>query len=208
MTNGKHWYLGIDSGFGETGLVMLDWHLKVRAFATATCKPRGKSDVARACSLGGHIVDLVRQWVLDYNIRNLTIGMELPVLTKNPVNYSKQVRLVQEIESGLLMTVAGLIEPGPCTLLEFGPSTSKRAATGDGSADKLQVINTSPFALAVMPEKLANNTREALADAWAHAITAVQATRNNIVVSEIVRLDQEFAAIVDTLIYREDSSNE
>jgi Holliday junction resolvasome RuvABC endonuclease subunit len=76
-------------------------------------------------------------------------------------NYSKQMRLIHAIEMILFV-----MEIRNFYLTEVPPTTSKRLATGDGRARKEDIIDVSPFAGQRGP------AAEALADAWAHSLSA------------------------------------
>jgi Holliday junction resolvasome RuvABC endonuclease subunit len=161
-----YWAIGIDPGFGETGLVLLDPKNKVRAYATMKDAARGNADVLRARHLATRVAGMIANWFIQHELRDPVVCIELPVYTGNPVNFGKQIRLIQEIETRLHVYARRLIE--------VNPTQSKKLATGRGDATKPVVIAASPFHEdgGLLPKEARYATREALADAWAHAQAA------------------------------------
>ncbi|KPJ97094.1 MAG: hypothetical protein AMJ55_00310 [Gammaproteobacteria bacterium SG8_15] len=126
-------------------------------------------DGLRAASLAASIGDQVAAWVQKYDIQDLEVCIETPILNVSrpvgPVNYSKQIRLLHAIEMVLfVMPIRNL------WITHVAPATSKRLATGDGRAKKDEIIAKSP----VSDERFGftKAQREALADAWAHSLSA------------------------------------
>jgi hypothetical protein len=100
--------------------------------------------------------------------------IELPVISfkkkkLNVLNYSKQIRVVQEIESGIYFRVASTVFE--CWVTEINPKSAKVLATNDGDADKAQMVQASPFRDTVK-YRVNKAAREALADAWAIGLGA------------------------------------
>lgn len=157
MWSGSGWVAGIDPGYGMTGMVLVDHLGELVAYAAFGRRP-GEHEAKRAVLHANDVIDVVRGWI-DMSGR-LRVGIETPVYTQNPATFAKQWRLVQEIE-GFLMGM-------DVELVEVGPTTSKRVLTGSGLADKAAMVAASPFAGLPMPE----DKREALADAWGHALAA------------------------------------
>lgn len=174
--------IGIDPGLTETGMVAIDDadEDKVLASATFSCTDTGSSDVRRVLSLAERIVDTLVEWLdkfdtdpsdEDYSTLEVDISIELPVMgrkkgeLRNPQAFAKQMRLIQEIETGILFRVAG--ECKECWVTEVYPATSKTMATNYGQASKEQILAASPFKdMTEVPL----TTRKTLADAWAHAL--------------------------------------
>lgn len=158
------WAIGIDPGLTETGVVLSreDSKRNLVPVSWASFKsPTGDEDLPRVVALAGNIVNLLIEWVDEYAIEEVDIAIEYPVLRRNPAGFFKQVRLYQEIESGVFHIVAGLLNE--CWVTEINPVTSKALA---GVGKKEKPTDVSPFANHDLP--LA--TKEALADAWAHSL--------------------------------------
>ncbi len=161
--------IGVDPGLGETGVVLCkdDDDLTPIAWATFN-SPTGHSTLARAMALGTEVVSQILAWVHEYGIKKLDIAIELPIYSYNANSYEKQIRLLQEIESGIFYMVAGVCEE--CWVTEINPRQSKLLATGNGNANKDEVIVCSPFKdYKEFSPSIKKPTVEALADAWAHA---------------------------------------
>lgn len=160
----RRYAVGIDPGLGETGVVLCDNDDDLTPIAWATfCSPTGHTDLARVVSMAATIVNQILDWVLTYDVREVDIGIELPVLAKNPAGFGKQIRLLQEIESGVFHIIAG--ETCECWVTEVNPTQSKILAAGHKGASKQEIIDSGPF----KGYEVRRKTLEALADAWAHA---------------------------------------
>lgn len=179
--------IGIDPGVTELGIVLSQedsrGDLIPVAWSTMSCPP-GDPGLARVVSLAGNVVNLIMCWIVEYEIREVDIAIELPILKRNAQGLILQVRLLEEIESGLFHIVAGELEE--CWLTEVNPVTSKSLA-GCGKREK--PVAVSPFA----DYDARMSTKEALADAWAHSLAtwgiAKQATRlplHDVTASEVV----------------------
>ena len=177
VTATKH-IIGIDPGFGETGVVLytdatpdiLDW-------ATFSCPPHGQAAAARAASLAEHVLVELIKWVATYQITNLDVCIEIPFLKRGRVDsYQKQMRVVQELESGILFRLSS--EVMELWVTEVSPTQAKLLACNYGQATKEQVVAASPFSAYPMD---AQTTLEAVADAWAigQAAWAVKGKRFN-----------------------------
>ena len=163
------WTIGVDPGFGETGLV-LRRGTEVTAWATLSCPPNG-SAYLRTSALAFRVCDIMMEWVAKYKIQRLDVAIETPIYNANPHSFELQWRLLHDIESNTtLLAVEDL------WLTEVGPSTSKKLATGSGSASKIKIIYASPFADVLIKETtgIQPHTLETLADAWAHSLAAWQ----------------------------------
>lgn len=162
----KQYSIGIDPGFTETGAVLkvgddvLDW-------VTMSCTDTAYADTLRAVALAGELLTQLVEWVKTYKIKALDVAIELPIYNNNPVTHMKQVRLMQEIESGIVFLVASVVKD--CRLTEIYPSVSKRLSTGDGSAEKYLILSMSPFKDL---KGLSKDTMETISDAWAHSLSA------------------------------------
>lgn len=167
----KKYIVGADPGFGETGLVLyLDGaEDNILAWATFQCPPKGQSDAARAASLADHVINELVTWIERFDIQHIDICIEVPFMGKNVASFQKQIRVVQEIESGILFRLAGEVKE--LWVTEIGPTQAKRLATYNGQASKQEVIEASPFNR--RPESKADlSTLEAIADAWAIGLAA------------------------------------
>ena len=159
--------VGIDPGLMETGVVLClnDDNLTPVAWSTFS-SPTGHTTLARVVSLAAEIVCLLVDWVLEFGITELDVAIETPIYNVNVASYGKQMRLLQEIESGVFHIVAGELEV--CWITEVNPVQSKILATGNPKAGKGLMVECSPFAKYATRK----STVEAIADAWAHANAA------------------------------------
>jgi Holliday junction resolvasome RuvABC endonuclease subunit len=167
--NDKRYVVGCDPGFGETGLVLYldDAEQNILEWATFKSPPGGRAAAARAASLAEHVINEMVTWIERHDIQLLDIGIELPIFGRNVASYQKQMRVVQEIESGLLFRVSGEVQE--CWVTEVLPNQSKLLACNYGGATKAEIIMVSPFTSGYninMPQA----TIEAVADAWAHGL--------------------------------------
>lgn len=156
--------VGIDPGLGETGVVILSPELDVLACSSWTA-PKG-NDLERCISLAGTVAAWVFQQV-PAGTGAIEIGLETPVLTGSPVVFAKQWRFLSLLEYFLYAESKKFSRS--ITLTEVTPTESKKALTGYGTADKEDMINYSPFTDA---HNMRQSTKEAVADAYGHAIAA------------------------------------
>lgn len=177
--------IGIDPGLTESGAVVIDDRDEnvALAWATFSCTDTADPDVTRVLSLAAAIIDVLVGWIDALGVEEVDISIELPFLRKgrygNPQSFAKQMRLVQEIESGIYFRVAADVKQ--CWVTEVYPATSKVMATNDGGATKDEILAVSPFKDMT---KVALETKRTLADAWAHSLcswggTAHPANRMN-----------------------------
>jgi Holliday junction resolvasome RuvABC endonuclease subunit len=160
--------IGIDPGLGETGLILRVEHEVVIAWHTYSVPGEGTKAFIRATTLADHVIAQIVEWIVEYHIKLLDICIELPIFAaRNPASYAKQIRILQEIESGIYYRIASVVQE--CWVTELMPTESKQLACNDGSADKDMIVRASPFADRI---DLNKSTREALADAWAHSLGA------------------------------------
>jgi Holliday junction resolvasome RuvABC endonuclease subunit len=165
------WSIGIDPGFGMTGVVLLkaSEQEKVVDAAVFSCGASAGNHFERTISLSASVVDQVCRWITDHKITHLDIGIETPIFGKhrNANVFSLQWRLIQELESGLVYVPASFDGMRELWITEIHNKTSKMLATGSGEADKPAMIAASPF----NGNKEFDQSRlEALADAWAHSL--------------------------------------
>ena len=161
------WTVGIDPGLVESGVVLAHeekLEVVVDDWATYSCPPRSP-DISRVVSLASCIVALIVDWVDQHGIEQLDIVVEMPVYTGNPKTFMRQMRLVEEIESGIFHMVAALLPV--CWVTEVNPMASKALA---GCRGKEKPVLQSPFAKS--PPDIAMHTRETLADAWMHSLAS------------------------------------
>ena len=164
------WSIGIDPGLRETGVILCrdGTEPEVIEWVTYTCPP-GDEDITRVVSLGAYVVDTVLGWIEEHGIEQLDVCIELPVYTHNAASFTKQIRLVEEIESGLFHLVVG--EVNQFYMTEVYPSTSKGLLTNDGRADKDRMIACyEEMAGLDWPEGTRKHTKETVADAYAHSL--------------------------------------
>lgn len=160
--------VGIDPGLTETGVVLCldDDALTPVAWATFSSPTRGHTTLARVVSLASAVLAQLEEWVVAYSIVRLDTAIETPIKGPNVASYAKQMRLLQEIESGVFHLLAGELEE--CWVTEVNPMQSKLLATDNGAAGKAEMVAKSPF----KGYTARKATVEALADAWAHANAA------------------------------------
>lgn len=162
---------GIDPGLTKTGMVAYPDadDRAILAWATFACTGTKNPDLARVLSLASCVVNEMLRWIESLEVQDLDIGIELPFLAKNPQGFAKQMRLVQEIESGIYYRIAP--EVRECWVTEVYPKTSKLMACNYGAATKAEIIQASPFeGWRTMHEDWKLDTAEAIADAWAHGL--------------------------------------
>lgn len=159
--------VGIDPGLMETGVVLCndDDDLTPVAWATFS-SPTGHTTLARVVSLASEVVMTLMGWCQEYDIKELDVAIETPIQKVNVASFGKQMRLLQEIESGVFHIVSGQLNE--CWVTEVNPVQSKILATGNPRAGKSLMVNCSPFENYIVRK----STLEAIADAWAHANAA------------------------------------
>ena len=164
------WSIGIDPGLTETGMVLCQESPKMEQtlveWRTFSCPPNDE-DLTRVVSLASTAVETVIEWVEEYGIERLDVSIEMPVYTHNAASYTKQIRLLEEIESGLFYTVTGLVNE--MHLTEVFPTTSKSLLTGSSRADKDRMVSEFEKMSGVVLEAR-RETKEAVADAYAHSL--------------------------------------
>ena len=169
----EEYVLGIDPGLTLTGMVLYK-HKKDRTlldWATHASPKLGYTDLQRVASLAEAILSTAQVWCHKYDIQALDACLELPIVRGNVRAFGKQMRLIQEIEVGLMFVLIGKDRPlANFHLVEVMPTESKRLATGSGKADKDDMIVASP--LGDWDMGLDRDTQEALADAWGHGQAA------------------------------------
>ena len=163
--------VGIDPGFTETGVVLYTDDDPMLRWATFKCPAKGQASAPRAASLAENVIAELVQWVEEYDIAHLDVCIEMPFFNgKNVASYQKQMRVVQEIESGLLFRLSG--EVVELWVTEITATQVKLLACNYGQATKVQIISMSPFAAydedGNDPAHIGSQaTLEAVADAWA-----------------------------------------
>lgn len=176
MMNDRY-VVGIDPGLTETGMVLLDPAGVYKAGATFRASRVSGSDLERVVNLGSSVVGMLAAWSVQYGIQRVLIGIEYPVVAHagNITSYRKQVSLLHEIERSLWQQSLSSIKVygDDSTLVriaEINPTISKKGLTGDPMADKASMIEHGPFK---GRDDISRPTREALADAYAHALAAM-----------------------------------
>ena len=176
MTKNR-WCVGIDPGLGETGVVLCREDgrrdLVIVESATYSCATQtGVPDICRVTALAGAVVDLLTEWQEAYSIEAWDVSIEHPVYKRNAKGFQRQIQLYESIMEGILFQISGWMDE--CWVTEVNPMTSKSLA-GCGRSEK--PVEQSPFA----KSDYTIATKEALADAWAHALgtwgVAKRATR-------------------------------
>jgi len=165
MGRERRWAIGIDPGLTETGVGLFretsTSDLEHIESATYTCSPQGVPDICRIVSMANSVVNLITEWLDHYGIESVDVAIEHPVYKRNAKAFKLQVQLYEEIMSGLFHQHAGLLDE--LWVTEVNPQTSKSLA---GCGPREKPVEQSPFAKFDVPKA----TKEALADAWAHAL--------------------------------------
>ena len=173
-------------------------------------------DLQRIVNLADVIVATLKSWVFDHKIKGVLVAIEYPILrggtpSYNVETYRKQVNLLHEIEAAMWRwsndrygMATSIDDPtrghAEIKIAEINPTASKRAATGSGSASKDEMIFASPFE---RRDDVRRPTREALADAWAHAVAARQIVGvGRLVELEFLARERLAPQFVDTRIYK------
>lgn len=169
-------YVGIDPGVTMTGMVLLDDKHEVCAWAAYSCPP-GPPNFRRALSLSRHIYDRMRNWRLEYSIDALRVGLEMPIWKRNPSTFSLQWRTIQMMEASIWELsshfIGGKNDGQNVELVEVNNKSAKLQLAHDGDADKDAMVAASPFKIL----KINKDIKEAIADAYAHALVAINARR-------------------------------
>jgi len=145
-------------------MVLTDFPHNVLAWSTYSSPPKGY-DVSRACSMAETVMTKIEDWITFYKIKDLGIALEMPIWRQNAKSFSKQWRLIQELEAAILFR-SGAYDLARCMLVEISPTASKKLSTGKGNASKMEVVDASPFW--GHPED--RSSEEAVADAWSHSL--------------------------------------
>jgi hypothetical protein len=167
----KHLSIGVDPGLLEGGAVAFDDldEFTPLAWAVWSCAATDDPDMAKVLAMADQVVDAILQWATGLEAQRLDVSIELPIAKKdqffNPRTFAKQVRLIQEIESGIYYRVAS--EVVECFMTEVYPNTSKKMATNHGGASKAEVLAASPFSSLKAPM----GSKKTLADAWSHGLS-------------------------------------
>lgn len=185
----KRWCIGVDPGFRETGAVLFldEGEETPVAAATWSCTNTADDDLPRAVALAGEVVTQIIAWIRKYEIEHLDISIETPIYKRNAATFIKQIRLLQEIESGIFHIVEGEVKE--LWLTEVNPITSKRLATDSGKATKADMIRCSPY----RDTEVRAHTKETLADAWAHGLAAwTTGTRVRVTGLRVAEVENEY----------------
>jgi len=177
----KKWSIGIDPGFRETGVVLgceEGTEYKLVEWVTFSCPADNYEDLSRAAALGEVVVDEVVRMIDMYHIKQLDVSMETPIYRHNAATLMKQIRLYQEIQSGLLFCVTGQVEQ--FWLTEVYPATSKSLLTGNGKANKADMIAGFKVDTGIELEGESVHTAETVADAYAHSLACWLPTQHRI----------------------------
>ncbi len=165
--------VGIDPGFGATGVVVTDKDKNPLRWLVISSRDARKRLIPRANGIADTVVDFVVKCISELGAKDVAISIESPVYNGNPVIFSKQLYLLALLETYLWFILAG--GDVDCTLNVCNPTTSKHLATGDGWADKQEMIEHSPFETmsdAGISDIEFPCVQETLADAWAHSLSA------------------------------------
>ena len=174
-----NWSIGIDPGFGETGVVVRS-DGSITDVATWKCPP-GPADMLRSF----YLADEVFGWLFEVcerrKVKRLDVAIERPILARmgqyrpasiNVEAYAKQMRFYQSISQ-----LVHFLPADELWLTEVYPSVSKKLATGKGNATKSDIRGCLVAALPRNIEvgskydKSNKSSQEAIADAWAHSLS-------------------------------------
>jgi Holliday junction resolvasome RuvABC endonuclease subunit len=171
------WSVGIDPGFRESGVVLCHEEAGIGGgppefvldeWVTFSCPSGSDEDLTRAVSLASSVVYAIQDFIVRYEIDELDVAIELPVYKHNAATYTKQIRLLEEIESGLFFTVCGEVDS--MFLTEVYPTTSKALLTGNARADKGEMVARFEELNGKIPTKK-DHTKHTVADAYAHSLS-------------------------------------
>jgi Holliday junction resolvasome RuvABC endonuclease subunit len=176
------WRVGIDPGFGMTGLILMKGN-EVAAFSSFTSPP-SDDVIGRVTAMSNSIVTHILKWIWQFELEQLDIGIETPVYNSNAGTLMLQMRLLQDVESGIYHLIAPELKE--CMLYEVNPVTSKSLSTGNGKADKAAIIVASPLCALWSTEPAPQEIMEAVADAWSHSLIVLDV---NAVGNDMVKLD-------------------
>jgi Holliday junction resolvasome RuvABC endonuclease subunit len=169
MNTKTRWVVGIDPGFGMTGVVLRQEKSREVVAWACYCLPRENApgaQVLRSASLAQAVADCISGWIIEHEISVLEVCIELPIYSHNAAILILQIRLFEDIEQAMAQMIVAQVEQ--LWLTEMYPATSKSLLAGNGAANKRQMILASPFAgLAEVQE-----IKEAIADAYAHSLSA------------------------------------
>jgi Holliday junction resolvasome RuvABC endonuclease subunit len=164
--------VGIDPGFRETGLALsrvddLD-HFTMLGWVTLSSPP-DDADTLRAIAMADQVLMEILGWINTYKITELDVVIELPVYNHSAVTYTKQVRLLEEIQARLYQLLPSGVQ---ATMTEVYPATSKAYLTGDARAKKNAMVAVLYKQQAHMFGNvvLGTHTAETIADAYAHSL--------------------------------------
>lgn len=170
-TGDSIYHLGIDPGYKQTGLVLRQGKQILEYILLTDSLGTSSRTIYRSRALAACVGDSFLTWAHSYDIVNLEVGLEKPIYNRNTVTFEKQISLFYLIEYELLTWARGYGltgMPRNWYITEFIPSESKYAATGNGAADKAEVLAASPFTpdLALMDK----DSWETMGDAWAASL--------------------------------------
>jgi len=161
------WAIGIDPGFGETGMVLRRHGDDAVVEYALLARGPGEHAFPRTVALVDQVGSQLEEWISAYHIRDLDVALETPIYNANPHSFELQWRLVHAIEEWLYFCVTGMVRA--LWLTEVSPTTSKKLGGGRGGASKPEIAARMPV-LACPPA--ASDSLYTVADAWAHSLSA------------------------------------
>jgi Holliday junction resolvasome RuvABC endonuclease subunit len=163
----KAWSLGVDPGFGNTGVVLrLAGDNKVVGEACWLNDQSSDWEIRRAASICIPMMETVLAWIDKHDIRVLEVSLENPIYNGNPRTLMVQMALYTMIQVYIYDYLLPHLEELYLTLVNN--KTSKKLLTQDGGADKDKMIKHSPW----VGTKLTFSQKHTLADSYAHSLSS------------------------------------
>ncbi len=164
------WVIGIDPGYGHTGAVLrrVDERDPV-AWACWSNDDTREWPTLRAMSIAFPLVETAIGWILEHSIEDLEICLEYPIYNGNAKTLMIQMSLYDMLHAYCYDYLRPHVERLWST--EVNNKTSKRRLTGNGSADKTDMIRQSPWAN-YKDQGLTYVQAHTLADSFAHSLSA------------------------------------
>jgi Holliday junction resolvasome RuvABC endonuclease subunit len=170
MNQPSKWVLGIDPGYGNTGVVLR--LASDKGTTAAVCWRNdnvGEWDVLRAQSICIPMMEQVLAWVGKYDIEELEVCVETPFLNRNPGTMIVQMYLFVLLQAYVFDYLVPIVPQVYLTIVHNATSKSKLAHIK--AATKSQMIQASEWA-DYKKRGLTYDQAHTLADAYAHSLSA------------------------------------
>jgi len=174
--------IGVDPGYGETGMVAVLDGVLVRSTSFALPATMGPT-IVRTNALAATVAGICEQWISEFPEEpDVLIALETPIMsrTRNTKIFGVQCGYVAAVANALWEMVQQLQETDlydgqVVKFVEVGPSKPKKALTGKGSAKKDEMVEEGRkyFPPDADFHNKGDATREALADALGIALAGL-----------------------------------